>query len=71
MSEKSRIDDLEERIARLERTLFPLDHPAPYPAWPSIGIGKTKCAVCGLDWSGPMGYVCPNSACPIQPRSTC
>lgn len=31
---------------------------------------KNNCPVCGIDWSGPMGYCCNNKDCPT-PRSTC
>lgn len=49
----------------------------PYPYEPNKPIGNTapityvhayRCPECGLDFSKPMGYVCPNMKCPTQPR---
>jgi hypothetical protein len=36
-----------------------------------IGTGYTDgCSVCGLKFSGPMGYVCPNNNCPTKVTCT-
>lgn len=26
----------------------------------------TQCWACGIQWRGPMGYVCPHVGCPVQ-----
>lgn len=41
----------------------PTNAPGYYPR-------TTACSECGMQWSGVMGYVCPNIKCPIQPKVT-
>ncbi len=68
-----RLEEFERRLKRLEETLFPLERPQqPWPQLPiaPMPVQALKCPTYGIDWSGSMGYVCPNVACPIQPRAT-
>lgn len=64
-------DALEGR--KNDTTIYPFPN---YPAYPNYPIhpGEWKqqnnCPVCGLDWSGPMGYCCNNKDCPTI-RATC
>lgn len=30
-----------------------------------------SCGKCGMKWAGAMGYVCPDSHCPVQVKVTC
>lgn len=41
-----------------------------YPIYPGEWKQQNNCPVCGLDWSGPMGYCCNNKDCPTV-RATC
>lgn len=45
----------------------------PIPSLPpgSVKEYKPRCAKCGLDLSGPVGYVCPVANCPTFPQVTC
>lgn len=71
MGETSRLDEIEERLKRLERTLFPDKTPARWPdATPAPVLYERGCARCGIKWDGPMGYVCPRTDCPTTPRVT-
>lgn len=65
---------LEERVKRLEDQIkliiydpsqqtFPTNFPLTNPRL------SNKCSLCGLDFSGAMGYVCPNSGCPVQSKA--
>lgn len=69
---EDRLEEIERRLKRLEETLFPLERPQ--MPWPQLPITPmpilAKCPTCGIDWSKPMGYLCPNDACPMQPRAT-
>lgn len=38
------------------------------PAYPGYTPLKTKCIKCGMVFEGAMGYYCPDSYCPMQPR---
>lgn len=38
----------------------------PLPVVP--GVFNKICGKCGINWERPMGYVCPHSGCPIQPK---
>lgn len=37
------------------------------------GVNPTvaKCKACGLALKAVMGFVCPHTSCPIQPKLTC
>ena len=66
------IRELEGRIAKLEQEKLPLvPIPTPWPDPVPDLYGGTQCPKCGLVWSGVMGYVCPDSQCPIQLKVTC
>lgn len=41
-----------------------------YPVNAPIGQAVMKCTNCGMVWSGVMGYYCPKTDCPIQPKAT-
>ncbi len=68
--------DLLKRAEVLEKALG--IQPQPMRAWPAIpGIpnlapkADNRCAKCGIDWSGTMGYVCGMTDYPVQLRVTC
>lgn len=63
-------DDLERRVARLERAIFPQEHATPVPFMPTVILAPNQCEVCGIKFDGGMGYVCPNLLCPRQARAT-
>lgn len=37
---------------------------------PPMAMPSTGCYLCGLEFKGAMGYVCPNQRCPVQPKIT-
>lgn len=41
-----------------------------YPAQAPIGQALTRCHKCGVVFTGAMGYYCPQTGCPIQPKAT-
>jgi hypothetical protein len=41
-----------------------------YPAQAPIGQASVKCFKCGIVFTGAMGYSCPQTNCPIQPKAT-
>jgi hypothetical protein len=41
------------------------------PLQPYVPYEASLCPKCGLNFSGAMGYVCPQVTCPIQPKATC
>lgn len=45
--------------------------PVPLSPWPPIVDEGLKCPKCNMIWKGVMGYCCPHSDCPIQPKTTC
>lgn len=46
---------------------MPATPPYPYqPDNPNRLNISSRCPVCGVDWSGPMGYVCPRNDCPTK-----
>jgi len=68
--------DLLRRVEALEKALG--IQPQPARAWPAMpGMpnlapkADNRCAKCGIDWSGAMGYACGMTDCPVQPRVTC
>lgn len=68
-SDKERIDELERRIAELER-LAPFwsgDH----IKWPVDQNGEWHCTICGIDQKSAMFYVCTNDKCPGRVSYTC
>lgn len=64
------MDNLRMRVAQLEAELAeerrksapyqPITTPPYQPTW----VIPNSCAVCGLKFDGPMGYVCTNPRCP-------
>jgi hypothetical protein len=59
-----RLEKIEDDLERIKEQTF---HPA-MPVFPTK-LG-TKCSVCGIEWSGVMGYVCTNKTCPMQVKVT-
>lgn len=60
---KERVKYLEDQNKMLMDNLMrPVSPPAQVKPY-------TGCSVCGLNFNGPMGYVCPRSDCPT--RITC
>ena len=60
------------RAIQEDKLTFPMQPVTlPYITLPKKEVSSTKCSTCGLEWKGTMGYVCPNSACPVQPKITC
>lgn len=56
------IDNLAKRIATME---ISRTHYGPYTIPnPQIDWGVNKCALCGLELKGVMGYVCSQPNCP-------
>ena len=41
-----------------------------YPVSAPVGQALNTCFKCGMAWSGAMGYYCPKTDCPIQPKAT-
>jgi hypothetical protein len=64
-----RLEEIERRLKRLEDSIFPSPSPSPSMPWLSPKV-DARCPNCGIDFSGITGYVCPSTACPIQPRVT-
>lgn len=67
---KELFDEVMKRLDRIEERIrgIPVATVNTWNLDPLFGI--TKCWKCGLEWKGPMGYVCLNAECPIQPRVT-
>lgn len=64
-------DELEGRKKDKTVYTFPNYPVTPnYPIYPGEWKQQNNCPVCGIDWSGPMGYCCNNADCPT-PRATC
>lgn len=59
-----RLDEIEMKINRIP-PVYPIN-PNPDPNY----WASTKCSKCGMEWKGAMGYVCPSTDCPIQPKVT-
>lgn len=60
-----RLDDIEMKINRI-----PQVQPV-YPTTPvTPSFGTTICSRCGMKWEGAMGYVCPDTYCPVQLKVT-
>lgn len=53
-----RLDVIEMKI----RSISPV-----YPT-PPVDLSSTRCSKCGMEWKGVMGYVCPSTDCPVQPK---
>jgi hypothetical protein len=68
----SQRDDLEgRRKENIYKFTFPNYPVTPnYPFYPGEWKQQNNCPVCGLDWSGPMGYCCNNKDCPTV-KATC
>ena len=55
-----RVNELEQ-ANRMHHPFQPVTIPTPYnPQWKI----PNACSVCGLQFNGPMGYVCSNPQCP-------
>lgn len=68
------IRELEARIEKLESERHPPPPPLPpmpTPYLPPNTYGSSHCPRCGIDWSGPMGYVCYDDKCPMRFNVTC
>lgn len=67
----SKIEELERRIERIERQMFPQEHD-PQPYMPiAIGPVHYQCVVCGIkrEAGKSFGYVCPRADCPTAARA--
>ena len=67
-----KVDQLEGVVDKLERRLFDLENKIgewPIPEFAEIDFGdgtlKNACQVCGIEWSGTMGYCCSRADCPF------
>jgi len=61
-----RIKKLEDQISRLELRIIDLEAT---PVIPDVFDPLTnRCSICNIDFSGVMGYVCDNMACPMYPK---
>lgn len=73
-TERIALNSLIRKRKDLEKISDPVHPPLPSPnqfMWPNIAQrNDNNCPVCGIDCTGPMGYVCNNRNCPT-PRSTC
>ena len=65
---KEQVKLLQEQNLRLTEALSKSQPPFPAPTVPA-GYTPKSCSVCGMNFNGPMGYVCPRSDCPS--RVTC
>lgn len=69
-------DELEGRNGDKTVYIFP-NYPIyptydnPYDWKPYYTYSSGHCSVCGIDWSGAMGYCCSNKDCPTAIKSTC
>lgn len=72
---QTRMVYLEGRVAQLESGRYPHQPiwPTTPPGWypPTNNGGGTRCVKCGMVWKGVMGYVCPDTYCPVQLKTTC
>ena len=69
---QQRVDQLEGVLDKVERRLFDLENKIgewPVPEFEPIDFGdgtlKNACQVCGIEWSGAMGYCCSRADCPF------
>jgi len=68
---QSDVEDVKRDIAWIIQYLLKKDEPNPIPPYvpytpkdidPYIGV--MKCSKCGMEFRGPVGYVCPDNNCP-------
>jgi hypothetical protein len=52
----------------LQMPVYPVR--GPIPTWEPINQVLTTCSKCSKVWTGAVGYYCPQSDCPIQPKAT-
>lgn len=67
---EQRIDNLERRIAELERNQQFAQPRHPYQPT-VVGPLKVVCPKCGIDLMKASGYCCVDTNCPTQSRITC
>lgn len=48
----------------------PQTYPTDLPGLSGPTVTSVTCSKCGMVWSGVMGYYCPQTNCPIQPKAT-
>ncbi len=63
----TQIDELQRQLKVVEQRLRNLEvrqHPALAPKVDFVPVNIT-CVKCGVVWTGPTGYSCPNMDCPI------
>ena len=72
-----RLDNIERNLEWIIKYLLRKDvpiQPSPYKPPPAdhdpTYWAKTTCRKCGMEWNGPMGYVCPSQDCPVQFKAT-
>ena len=69
VDQRNRLDEIEERLARLEAALFAPKTQPPMPRIPLGAVAPSTCQPCGLNLSGAaLGYVCPHLNCPTFAR---
>lgn len=64
---ETKLYKLEQEIMELRQLVYKLIPPV-QPVNPSTW--RRGCTVCGMTTESAMGYVCPNSSCPIRITST-
>lgn len=62
---KDTIRELQDQVENLEQEKL-----LTVPAVPKLS-NSTQCPTCGMVWKDVMGYVCPNTGCPMQMTVTC
>jgi hypothetical protein len=70
---QTRIVCLEVRVAQLESGRNPAQPiwPMPPQNLPPQMQPSVRCVKCGMVWKGVMGYVCGDTYCPVQLKTTC
>ena len=67
-----KLDDISDRLDNLERDVsWIVQHLRSAKIQPPTQLDSTSCSVCGMLWTGTMGYVCLNQNCPVQMKVTC
>lgn len=72
---QTRMVYLEGRVAQLESGRYPHQPiwPTTPPEWypPTNNGGGARCVKCGKVWKNLTNYVCPDTYCPVQLKTTC
>lgn len=64
----SKLAELERRIERLERQMFPHENPQPFTPM-VVGQAFYQCLTCGIKREAGKSYACPRPDCPTAARA--